>query len=84
MARRKVTGSAKGKGRTINGLCGPSFGYLSAEEVIAEIRAGTHEYFVREGSHESRVRVVREGEDQRLVSTRDLLSRNNLENLPNC
>ena len=84
MARRKVTGSAKGKGRIITGLCGPSFGYLSAEEVISDIRAGTHEYFVREGSHESKVKVVGESEDQWLVSTRDLLSRNNLENLPNC
>ena len=82
MARRKVTGSAKGKGRRVTGLCGPSFGYCSAEEVIADIHARVHEYFVREGPYESKVRVAGEGDEQRLVSTQDVLSRNNLENLP--
>ena len=81
MAKRKVTGSMKGKGRRIIGLSGPSFGYRSAEEVIADIRTRAHEYYVREGSHESKIRVVGEGDEQRLVSTQDILSRNNLENL---
>ena len=84
MARRKVSESVKGKGRRITGLCGPSFGYRSAEDVITDIRGGIHEYYVREGPYESAVRVVEAGNEQRLVSTQDILSRNNLENLPGC
>ncbi len=84
MARRKVTGSGKGRGRRITGLCGPSFGYRSAEDVIADIQASVHKYYVREGPYESKVRVVGEGDEQRLVSTQDILSRNNLENLRGC
>ena len=84
MARRKVTGSGKGKGRRITGLCGPSFGYRSAGEVISDIQASAHEYYVREGPYESKVRVAGIGEEQRLVSNEDVLSRNNLENLPDC
>jgi hypothetical protein len=82
MARRKVTESMKGRGGRITGLCGPSFGFRSAEDVIADILGGFHEYYVREGPYESKVRVISEGEEQRLVSTQDLLSPNNLENLP--
>jgi len=84
MARLKTTASVKGKERAIAGLCGPSFGYRSAGEVIVDIRTGVHEYYVREGPYESKVRVVGEGDEQRLVTTRDVLSPNNLENLPDC
>jgi hypothetical protein len=84
MARRKVTTSRKAKGRRIVGLAGPSFDYRSAEAVIEDIRKGVHTYYVREASHESTVRVVDDGEEPRLLSTRDILSRNNLENLPDC
>jgi len=61
MARRKVTGSVKGRGRRITGLCGPSFGYRSAEDVIADIRGSIHEYYVREGPYESAVRGEHSG-----------------------
>ena len=84
MARRKVTRSEKGRGRRITGLCGPSFRYRSAQEVIADIEKNVHQYYVREGPHESEVVVVGKGTEQRLVSTTDILSRNNLQNLPRC
>lgn len=84
MARRKVTRRRKGPGGKITALSGPSFGFQSAEAVIADIREGLHTYFVREGPFETEVKVVAEGDQLRLVSTRDVLSRNNLRNLPGC
>ena len=85
MPRVKVTGSRKAKGgRLILGLYGPSIGYEPAEEVINRIREGSSRYYVREGSWEADVRVVEEDGESRLVSTKDVLSRNNLENLPDC
>lgn len=82
MARRKVTARRMGKDRIIIGLSGPSFGDISAQEVIEDIQSGAHTYYVREGPYESQVRVAGEGDERRLVSTSDLLSPNNLENLP--
>ncbi len=84
MVRRKVTGSEKGRRREITGLYGPSFGYRSAKDVIEDIEQHGHQYFVREGSYEADVLVVRDGTKQRLESTRDVLSMNNLQNLPSC
>ena len=83
MRRLKVTRSRKTKGgKEAGGLYGPSFGYQPLEEVIRRIRAGTDRYYVREGSWEADVRVVEDESGSYLVSTRDVLSRNNLANLP--
>ena len=68
----------------IVGLYGPSIGYQTAEEVINQIRDGSTKYYVREGSWEADVRVVEDDGVFKLVSTRDVLSRNSLENLPDC
>ena len=85
MPRVKVTRTRKVEGgRRIVGLYGPSFGYQTAEEVLSAIRAGDVRYFVRAGSWEADVRVVEEGGEATLVTTRDVLSRNNLANLPDC
>ena len=85
MRRLKVTGSRKAWGGTgIVGLCGPTLRYQPMEEVIAHIREGSTQYYVREGSWEADVRVEEEEGGARLVSTRDVLSRNNLLNLPDC
>ncbi|MCJ7627581.1 MAG: hypothetical protein MUO50_04235 [Longimicrobiales bacterium] len=66
------------------GLSGPSFGFRFAEDVIADVQGGLYEYYVRQGPYESKVRVIGDGDHQRLVTTQDVLSRNNLENLPDC
>ena len=63
---------------------GPSFGFLSAEAVAEIIRRGADTYYVREAPFESEVRVVEEGGKVVLVSTSDVISRNNLLNLPRC
>ena len=84
MARRKVTHSAEGRGQVIAGLCGPSFGFLLAEDVISDIQGGKHQYYVREAPYESSLRVVEKGGMLQLVSTEDVFSRNNLFNLPHC
>lgn len=82
MARRKVTKAEKGRDGTILGVSGPSFGYRSTQEVVADILEGKHVYFVREGPYESAVRVVGEGDHPQIITTRDILSPNHLENLP--
>ena len=81
MARFKVTESARSREGRILGLYGPSFGYRTTKEVISDLLAGRHVYFVREGSYESQVRVIEEGEGRTIVSTRDIVSPNNLQNL---
>lgn len=65
MARFKVTESARSREGRILGLYGPSFGYRTTKEVISDLLAGRHVYFVREGSYESEVRVIEEGEGER-------------------
>jgi len=84
MPRRRVTASRKGKAGEITALAGPSFGFLSAAEVIQDLREGTYSYYVREASYESSIWLSGEEGEEVLISTRDVLSRNNLENLPNC
>ncbi len=85
MARVRITRTRKTKGaRRIVGLYGPSIGYQSAEEVAVAIRNGCAHYFVRAGSWEAEVRVVEAEVGMRLISTEDVLSRNNLLNLPDC
>jgi hypothetical protein len=82
MARRKVTRAEKARDGTVLGISGPSFGYSPTRDVIADILAGRHVYFVREGPYESTVRVVGDGSNRHLVTTHDILSPNHLDNLP--
>jgi hypothetical protein len=84
MPNRRVTHTEKSPRGVITGLCGPSFGYRSLVDVIADIEVGSDRFYVREAPFETRIRVVRESTEPRLVSTSDILSRNNLSNLPNC
>lgn len=84
MARRKVTHAQKGPSGKITGVGGPSFGFLPAQVVAEGIQSGSHTYFVREAPFETEVRVVEEEGQMLLVSTKDVLSRNNLQNLPGC
>ena len=80
----RLLGRKAKNGTHIVGLFGPSIGYETAEEVASRIREGAARYYVREGSWEADVRVVEAGGGVRLVSTKDVFSRNNLENLPDC
>ena len=83
--RMKVTRTRKAKsGKRIVGLYGPSIGFRPAEEVVNRIRSGGGRYYVREGSWEAEIRVVEKEGEVSLVSTLDVLSRNNLFNLPDC
>ena len=83
MPRVKVTRSRKVKGgRLIVGLYGPSMGFQPVDEVIRNIQQGSIRYFVREGSWEEDVRVVDDGGGFVLVTTKNVFSPNNLENLP--
>ena len=84
MTKRRVTASRKGRHGEITGLEGPSFGFLSAKEIIEDLRVGKHTYFGREASYESAVWLSGGEGEETLVSTRDVLSRNNLNNLPDC
>jgi len=84
VARRKITLSRKGPRSRITALGGPSFGFQSAEDVIGDIQEGLHTYFVREGPFETELKVVEDEGEPELISTGDVLSRNNLRNLPGC
>jgi hypothetical protein len=53
-------------------------------EIMEDIRVGGHQYYVREKPYESKVRVVSRGDGDRLVTTRGIISLNNLSNLPDC
>ena len=82
MARLKVTHSQKGRGRRITGLHGPGFGFRPAEEIAQHLQDQSHRYYVREGGWEDEVNVVGDGDKARLFTTRDVVSRNHLLNLP--
>lgn len=80
--RWKVTSVERGPGRLIAGLYGPAFGYRTAMQVIGDIELGEHSYYVRAASYESEIHVVQRRAEKHLASTCDVLSRNNLLNLP--
>jgi len=82
MARLKVTRSEKGRNGRIVGLSGPSFSFRATEEIISDLQEGRHQYYVREAPFESNVKVVEEHGQPALRTTRDILSRNHLGNLP--
>ena len=83
MPRVRITRTRKTcGGRRVIGVFGPTVGYQSAGEVAEALRDGTIRYYVREGAWEADVRVAEDEEGMRLVSTEDLLSQNNLMNLP--
>jgi len=82
MARLRVTHSQKGRGRRITGLYGPRFGFRLTREVVGHLQDQSHRYYVREGDWEDEVKVVEEGDKARLLTTRDVFSRNHLLNLP--
>jgi hypothetical protein len=52
---------------------------------VTDIRSRRNSYFVREALFESDVRVLEEPRGEvMVVSTREVLSRNHLRNLPDC
>ena len=63
-------------------MFGPTVGYQSAREVAEAMGDGAIRYYLREEAWEADVRVAEDEEGMRLVSTEDLLSQNNLMNLP--
>jgi hypothetical protein len=82
MARLRVTHSQKGRGGRITGLYGPRFGFRPTAEIVRHLSDQSHQYFVREGPWEDEVKVSPELGEGFLLTTRDVLSRNNLRNLP--
>lgn len=81
MPRWKITRSDLGKRGEVLAVYGPSRGYLTTPEVVADIESRTHSYYVKEGPYESEVRVVGEGSDKTIITTRDIFSPNHLHNL---
>ena len=81
MARWKVTQVERGPGRRIVGLFGPTMGYRSTAEVIADLDSGSNSYFVKAGPYESEVKAVGDGEERTVFTTKNILSPNHLENL---
>ncbi len=82
MARLKVTHSQKAGGGRITGLYGPGFGFRPTEEVARHILDRTHQYYVREGSWAADLKVEVRDQEVVLKTTNDVLSPNNLQNLP--
>lgn len=82
MARFKVTRSEKSRNGRIVGLSGPSFTFRSTDEIISDLREGRHQYYVREAPFESNVKVVEEDGKPAIRTTKNVLSRNHLGNLP--
>lgn len=82
MALRRVTQSQKGRDRRIHGLYGPSFGFLPLAEIVEDIRIGRHRYYVRQRPHNSKIRIVQNGDESVLESTRNPLFPSQLLNLP--
>jgi len=56
-------------------------GCRSTTEIIADLDSGSNSYFVKEGPYESEVQILREGEERTILTTKNILSPNHLENL---
>lgn len=82
MPRWKITQSDRGKEGEIVAVYGPSRGYLTTPDVIADIESGTHSYYVKAGPYESEVRVVEAGTGKTITTMTDIFSPNHLHNLP--
>lgn len=86
MADRRVKKTGKNNGE-ISSLCnaGEYWSPRSKADVIADIDAKLHRYFVDEAGYESNIEVVTTTTGTKYLKTyADATSKNNLSNLPDC
>lgn len=84
MAERRVRQTGKDDTGAITTLCyhGQPWSPRTVEEVIDDIDAGLHRYFVQENGVRMDVTVIRDRQGVRLRTTGDPKSLNHLGNLP--
>ena len=84
MADRRVTATGKNPDGDITKLCG-SWGNVMKGQVILQIEAGIHKYYVQQpGTSRVDVHVVNGPTGKYLRTDPDPASKNNLDNLPDC
>ena len=86
MARRLVTHSRKDNEGDITALCRPGASWSPRPKsgAINDIKSGTHKYFVRVGSRDVYIHVVKGSTGKYLRTNPDTTNTNNLDDLPDC
>ena len=83
MASLRVRRSGKDQDGDITSLCS-DWGVVLKSRAIREIKAGTNRYYVEEASPAVDVKVRTRSQVEYLTTEADSVSRNNLDNLPDC
>jgi hypothetical protein len=86
MAKREVTRSRKDRDGDITALCNPgaSWSPRQKRDAINDIESGVHQYFVKVNAQEVSINVVKGPTGKYLRTGRDMTSKNNLDDLPDC
>ena len=86
MADRRVTRSRKDDDGDITHLCNPGMSWSprSKANVISDIESGTHRYYVRSGSNEADIHLVKGPTGKYLRTDPDSTTVDNLDDLPDC
>lgn len=86
MARRLVKATGKDSNGDIIRLCnsGEAWSPRSKASAISDIEGGQSYYTRDSQGREAEVKVVQEGSNKYLRTTRDKSDANNLDNLPDC
>ena len=83
MSDRQVTGSSKDSSGVILGICG-SWGKTEKAAAVAEIKNGTHSYYVMGTKGRTDVIVVKGSTGDYLRTEPDLTKADNLQSLVDC
>ena len=83
MSHRQVTGSSKDSAGVISGICG-SWGKTEKATAVAEIKNGTHTYYVMGTSGRTDIVVVKGATEDYLRTEPDLTKADNLQSLVDC
>lgn len=85
MADRRVTATGKDSDGDITSLCNPGewWSSVSKSHAIKDIESKTHRYYVRTGSGEADVNVVK-GSSGKYLRTDPESAVDNLDDLPDC
>jgi len=83
MAARRIRQTGKNSDRDIISLCntGEPWSPRTKADAIADMRSGSHSYYVDEAGYKTDVHVTSGGD---LRTDADQTSKNNLDNLPDC
>ena len=87
MANRQVTHAHRDNQGDIRGVCwkdSDGLRYTASADVINDIEAGTHGYYVAEAAPSVWVLVRMRGGIKFITTEADATSKNNLDNLPAC